>query len=103
MGKTGREERGEGLRLKAISRISSSPTSDRGGLKKEDCFVKPFPKTPLAAPSRGRGGVDYFVTPFPRHVKEESRDGRKLRMGMAVPANGGFGMKGMDDGAAGIS
>jgi len=79
--------------------------NDRGELKKEDCFLKPFPKTPPAAPSGGGGGVDHFVTPFPRHVKEESGEGRKLklRMEMAVPANGRLAGEGMDDGPAGIS
>ena len=30
----------------------------------------------------------------------DSGDGRKLRMEMAGPANGGFGVEGMDDGPA---
>jgi hypothetical protein len=46
MGKRGREELEEGLRLQAISGKSGSPMNVRGGLKKEDCFLKPSPKTP---------------------------------------------------------
>jgi hypothetical protein len=96
MGRAGSEELEEGLRRKDISRKSGSPLNDRGGLKKAALSPKP----PLAAPSRRGGGVDYFVSPFPRHVKEESGNRRKLRMEMTVPANRRFGVKGMDGGAA---
>jgi hypothetical protein len=68
MDKRGREEREEGLWLKAIARNSGSPMIHRGGLKK-----RPFPTLPRGSFKKGGKSIHFYHLFFTVSKKNQMR------------------------------